>query len=617
MKTGFRILPLAVFLAAVSPASAQTPLWSGIIEPSRAVDWSNAGTSGGIPHRTTICATLNPGATGAQINTAIASCPANQVVFLNAGTYSVSGGIIFNGKSNVTLRGAGPDRTIINFTSGNPCGGQGGNLCVINANPVFTGSFSVQPGRSNAASWTAGYAKGSTQITLSNVSGLAPGMVIHLDQANDTADNGGYIVCDIATTCHQPLESGSLGRVIGGVTYSQAQLVTITAISGNTVTITPPIYANNWRSSQTPGAWWPSNTVAGVGIEDLTVDHTLSGSTVQAGIYFYSCTGCWIRNIKSIKGNRNHVWLYQSTRAVVRDSYFFGTQSAASQSYGVEQFLSTDSLIENNIFDTVTTGIQTTSSQGNVVAYNFAINGFFSSAPSFMAAAAFAVHDAGPTLNLFEGNDFNAIYCDDIHGTSGIITFFRNRLTGLSPGNTVNTNAIVLQSFCRGFNVIGNVLGTAGYHSVYESHPGATVTNCDRSIFQLGFPNVVCGAPPPPLDQLVRNTLLRWGNFDVVTGAARFNASEVPTAGVPLINGNPVPATTTLPNSFYRTTKPYFFASLPWPAAGPDVTGGTGPGGRSHDIPAKVCYNNTPKTGGILDFNARNCYGPFPPTNLR
>ena len=38
--------------------------WAGIIEPSRAVDWSRAGTS--IPTRTTICATLNPGASSSQ-----------------------------------------------------------------------------------------------------------------------------------------------------------------------------------------------------------------------------------------------------------------------------------------------------------------------------------------------------------------------------------------------------------------------------------------------------------------------------------------------------------------------------------------------------------------------
>jgi hypothetical protein len=68
----------------------------------------------GIPNRVAICATLNPGATAAQINSAIASWLSGQVVKLNADTYNLSTRIIFNNK-NVTLRRAGPDRTFLVF----------------------------------------------------------------------------------------------------------------------------------------------------------------------------------------------------------------------------------------------------------------------------------------------------------------------------------------------------------------------------------------------------------------------------------------------------------------------------------------------------------------------
>ena len=64
------------------------------IAASRRIDWSQAGVPGGIPNRSTICATLNPGATAAQINSAIAAC-SNGVVYLNAGTYNLSAGITF------------------------------------------------------------------------------------------------------------------------------------------------------------------------------------------------------------------------------------------------------------------------------------------------------------------------------------------------------------------------------------------------------------------------------------------------------------------------------------------------------------------------------------------
>ena len=65
---------------------AATDPWSGILDPSRAIDWSHAGIPGGIPNRAAICASLDPGSTAAQIDAAIAVCPPDQVVFLTAGT---------------------------------------------------------------------------------------------------------------------------------------------------------------------------------------------------------------------------------------------------------------------------------------------------------------------------------------------------------------------------------------------------------------------------------------------------------------------------------------------------------------------------------------------------
>src|ERR1043166_7906839 len=125
--------------------------WSGIISSSRAVDWSKAGVSGGIPNRTTICATLNPGATAAQINSAISSCSTGQVVFLNAGTYNLSSSINFTNVSNVTLRGAGPDQTFVTFSAGSGCNGLGADVCVINGDNNYSGN------PHNVAAWTSSY----------------------------------------------------------------------------------------------------------------------------------------------------------------------------------------------------------------------------------------------------------------------------------------------------------------------------------------------------------------------------------------------------------------------------------------------------------------------------
>ena len=96
---------------------------TSILPSVRLYDWKPGMTyNGGIPARTTICATLSPLASqdnAPQIQTAINNCPPGQVVFLNAGTYQLSG------KQNspvinkaITLRGAGVGTTILIKTNG-------------------------------------------------------------------------------------------------------------------------------------------------------------------------------------------------------------------------------------------------------------------------------------------------------------------------------------------------------------------------------------------------------------------------------------------------------------------------------------------------------------------
>ncbi len=109
----------ASFPLGVGTGTQSSP-WAGIIAPSRAIDWSQAGVVGGIPNRTTICATLNPGATNAQVQAAAQSCPAGGVVSLSAGSYSMAG-LDLTGVNNVTVRGAGGDQTTIVLTGTSGC----------------------------------------------------------------------------------------------------------------------------------------------------------------------------------------------------------------------------------------------------------------------------------------------------------------------------------------------------------------------------------------------------------------------------------------------------------------------------------------------------------------
>jgi len=604
MRPNTSFLLSLVLLCCSTPSYAQT----GIIDPGRRVDWTNAGIPGGIPNRTVICATLNPGVTASQINAAIAACN-NGVVFLNAGTFTLSSGIDFAGKSSVTLRGAGPDQTTLVFTGNVNCWGQGASICVRN------GDLSWAGGPAHTTTWTSGYAKDATQITLGSTSGLAVGNILILDQDNDTTDTGAVYVCDTNTACATDTSSSSSspGRNINGVDRNQLQFVLVTAINGSTVTISPGLHMPNWRAAKNPGAWWATTQATMDGVESLAIDNTSGGQ--KAGVFFFNAYKGWVKNVKSLNANRDHVWLYQSARIVIQDNYFYGTQNAASQSYGVETFMSSDDLVINNIFQHVTTPILEGNSSGAVFAYNFATDMYYSLSPGWMMPSVFT-HDAGTGMNLFESNAMTGYNQDNIHGSHNFATVFRNQLTGFEPGKIQQTNPVILAAHSRYANLVGNVLGTSGVQTIYEdSQASGTTSLPDKSIYLLGWSGaagtIVSGMP---YDPLVATTVLRWGNYDYMTRQTRWNASEIPA-------GNAVPPSQTLPASFFLSAKPTWWGRMPWPAIGPDVTGGQDPSGHVFAIPAQVCYNTTPKDGnGILIFNGDRCYittGPQAPTNLR
>ena len=610
------LLPFSLGLLLLIPMAARAQSWSGLIAPNRAVDWSTAGVAGGIPARTTVCTTLNPGATVTQINSAIASCPANQVVYLNAGTYNLTGEIVM--KSNVTLRGAGANQTLVTFSTG-------GNACSIagTEDVCFAGTFNWAGGPQNLTTWTGGYNKGTSVITLGSTSGLSVGKVLILDQADDTSDPGITLPFVNGTSTSFSSEAGSPGRIVSGITYSQQEYKLVTAISGNQVTISPPIYMPNWRTSQGPSAWWATTLIQNAGVENLTLDH--SNSNDLSAAVFFNAYNCWLKGIRSIYatnsngGGRNHVWFQYSARITVRDSYFYGTRNTATLSYGVEPWQSADLLIENNIFQHVVSPFTVGATSGSVFGYNYSLDHYYAISPSWNMPGPSFTHDAGNAMNLFEGNQGTGMVEDNIHGTHNLDTYFRNHWIGRDPGKTMHTMVVELASYSRFMNIIGNVMGEAGYNTPYQDAE-PSLTGCSTAIYVLGWDNTCAGGLP---DGLVAQTLMRWGNYDTVTNGVNFNASEVPSTIGAL--ANPVPSSQSLPTSLYMPSEPGAWWSTPWgtpawPPVGPDVQSGniSGWAGHANENPARMCYENTPQTNSILNFSASACYGqgPMPPTNL-
>ena len=182
---------LIITLLALSGCIYAQQSWSGIIDPSRAIDWTKAGVPGGVPTISTQCGTTvaaygssSSYASPSAINSAIQSCPAGQFVHLGTGDFYLNSGITWNGKSGVVVRGDGAGLTKLHFNGVDSCGGLGGVACMIDGGYVYQDSSQVQPGGSQAASWTGGYTSGSTTLTIANVgsAGIANGQYIFLDQ---------------------------------------------------------------------------------------------------------------------------------------------------------------------------------------------------------------------------------------------------------------------------------------------------------------------------------------------------------------------------------------------------------------------------------------------------
>jgi hypothetical protein len=319
---------------------------------------------------------------------------------------------------------------------------------------------------------------------------------------------------------------------------------------------------------------------------------------------------CWIMGVRSVKvappggpgGGRNHVWLTMTRGNEIRNNYFYGS-GGQSQSYGVEWYPGSDNLVENNIFQHVTSPMLVGTASGDVLAYNFAIDDLYNPGGGGWMQPNYASHNGGDTMLLIEGNDGLGVGTDNIHGTHHFLTFFRNHFHG-DPNKTANTATMHLWRYSRFFNIVGNVLGRPGYYTTYETNLGTD----DVDIYSFGQPD-----SGPSGDSRTRETALRWGNYDTVSARSLFDAAEVPSG---LTNfANPVPASQVLPPSLYLSVKPNWWGTMPWPAVGPDVAGGdiSGYAGHAYRIPARRCYENAaidPAYGGsnVRIFDPEACY---------
>jgi hypothetical protein len=587
----------------------------------------------------------------------------------------MSAGLTFSKRSYITLRGVGSNSTFLVWSRVGTCSGSdsGADICARSADTNYW------EGPSNTATWsgTSGasgtYTQGATSILLSNVKNLTVGAPIILDQIDNQTDNGGlYVGCeygsktsggDSSAACYSGAYSNGFERGVGSLATirGQQQIVNVTSISGTgpyTVGITPGIYASNWNTGQSPGAWWATSPVYADAVENISLDHTNGGG----GINFFNCTGCWVKGVRSIRNSLTgtgwgHVYFQICNHCTVRDSYFYGFSGDA---YSITVEIASDALEENNISQFPgMIYVYNSDCEGCVADYNFAAGTLYANSSNWLSQPTY--YHGVVLFSLQEGNIGAGLYADSFHGTHDLNTSFRNRWDGREQNNgtaaTSSTVALRLNPGTRYHNAIGNVLGTPGYHVNYMSTP-ANVGNFYKSVVGAGVYSEI-----PVYDGLTAPTSMFWGNYDTVTNAVRWcgnscdpgwsticgSVSEVPASLSSYSNA--VPSSTALPASFVYSSKPSWWPSgKAWPPIGPDVTGGNvgqcsggtydsseatsgsqcsggtfAPigGGLVTSIPAMDCYLNVmggpPNgTGGALTFDASACYpsGPKPPQNL-
>jgi len=704
-------------------------VWSGILDPSRAIDWSSAGIPGGIPSRTVVCTNWynGPGApspglgnsgdyyfrndvghasaeykklagiwttTGNEfttdVNSALSACPSNDVVYLNSGTYFVSGNISV--PSNVVLRGAGANLTILNAN------GSSGTVVIVGS--------ATAPSISNSVSITGGATGGSTSITVSNSNGITVGKYLLITELNNqasysvaTGSEGSCTWCD-----------GSIGW---NGTRVRGQIVEVESVSNNTITISPGLYGsysnalpgwtpntsyplnsfinpaqssshsyqqtvNNYNSPYTctTGSTAPNFPTNGSSVNDGTCTWKDIGATTTslplatpftaakyagvenlqvyanntgygANFAMVDCAYCWISGVEGNYTDGDHAQVDWSYRGDILDSYFSNAYlhtPGSSDSDLVLRNKSSAMLVQNNIFERLHVSIMLEwGAAGNVIGYNYSLGAFDTNAANAVLGG-IDLHGAHPQFNLFEGNVLTAVGSDSTWGSHANNTSFREYLVGTTKAcNPTSGRGAVT---CSGNNGWWEFQASRDISITYEGMNWNSVGNVVGSAAQSGLKSygnpiglvnqvvAVCGPSPcgpgsrsydnvayaysvgygetfddgsSGLDSLAPfASMLVHGDYSNITGSIQW------------ANG----ITHTLPPSFYLTAQPSWWSSVPYPAIGPDVVGGPGPGGHAYAIPAQNCYasmGGTDGTGSPSTFNSSTCYGQGlldPPTNM-
>ena len=566
---------------------------------------------GGIPNRTTVCATVQAATygNGAQdattgIENAIAACPAGQVLQLSAGTFTINGGNYILLNKAITLRGAGPGTTILQKTDGakpatESTGAHPSPLIIVGP-----ARWSPTP-ETFSTNLSADAVKGAYSVTVSSPSGFSVGQIVLLDELSGASwqpDPRGQVWAApdgrVTWQLHNPSQPTDDPLVATSPTSGDAaswfcrqdrptnEIKKIAAISGATITFDTPIHIS-YRTSRTAqlSRYWTAHT-RNAGVEDLSV---IGGDNGQ--IRFEWAAESWAKNIDNSVWHDEGFAIDSSFRVEIRDSYVHDGAWAQPGGAGYAISLangSSEVLVENVISVRANkVMVARSSGAGSVFGYNYVDEGYINTSGGWIEVGLNASHMVGPHHVLFEGNYGFNWDSDKTHGSSIYHTVFRNHLRGIRApftnpldGKPINdatqgngpARAIGTGYYSYWMSFIGNVLGAPGQMTGWKYE---TTFGSSSGIWMLGWDDW----NPYPVDAKVKATAVRHGNFDYLTNSAAWD---------------PAVADHTLPPSLYLTQKPAFFNAgkgYTWPWV--DPAGAT----KLFTLPAKARFDaGTPFT---------------------
>ncbi len=526
--------------------------------------WAAAGIVGGIPSRPTVFCNLtqspynadNTGVANATsiLATAIAACPADQVIYMPGGTYRFDTAASWT-KSNIVIRGdvdgvGKPTTVIIGYNAA------GGSAC-----------FNIGGGATYTTSAiSSGYTKGSTSIVVASATDFAVGRSVLIDQLND-----GTFVTNVGA-------SGTatwVGRTNG--TRAMQHLAIITGVTGTTITFEPALNYD-FSAGLSPEASVIKSTIGKfIGLENLKLVDAGGGVSAQARriVTLTNLQNFWALNVETSNCFSAHWYVNTVVHGEWRHGYYHDAyQYQPNRSYGLQFGLScTGILVEDNIFGKSTAPlIWEWGSSDDVSGYNYYVPGGANDAsPTVAPDTILANHGAHPMMILFEGEIGAKLVGDFFWGTSSHMTVFRSHLMAWVSGMSSNMTGVDIWRGNTNYNVLGCVIGLPGHtFTAYErAWNDLSYSYTDLLVYRLGYFANNAGHSQTGSTNAI-DTLLRKGNYNYFTGGIAAGES---LAGY------------TLPSSLYKASKPSWFRGLAWPNV--DAATGT-----VTDNPAKWRYEH-------------------------